>query len=366
MTEVLPWEFDARSDRLFIHFDVDEHFLKLDTFVETAESTRKVIEALNTTFFQGSLDYELIVLPPESGTFLSKLAVLVGVPGAIFAFLNSDVGSAYVEGLTGKPPAEWAKQIGQDHQERIQTLQELAAPEDEEPPDGEAGAELPAPLLDDDEAACRTGAQIVVAMTRGVLEKSNDELTKIGMEIGDLPDALEARAEFYAACLENRDVKRIGFSQDDDFPIPRNQFPERTQKPTRKEKDDEPPEWTVTIESIYVTSPNWDEEDQKARQWKGKDSIRRDCYFVIEDAEFWRLVKRKDLHVEVLDNLKVQWAFQVADGRPKNRRVLRVLEFNGDKLAEPLAPDAIKALLGNFTTGETPRGQPSLFDDNGD
>ena len=92
MTEITPWEFDARSDRLFIHFDVEEHFLKLETFVETAESTKKVIEALNTTFFKGSLDYELVVLPPESGTFLSKLAVLLGVPGAVFYFLNTDIG----------------------------------------------------------------------------------------------------------------------------------------------------------------------------------------------------------------------------------------------------------------------------------
>lgn len=362
MTEVLPWEFDARSERLFIHFDVDDHYLKLHTFVETAESATKVIDALNTTFFQGSLDYELIVLPPESGSFLSKLAVLVGVPaGAFFAFLNSDVGSAYVEGLTGKAPAEWALQFGRDHQEQIQTLQDMVAPEDEEPSGEDKVSESPEPLPDDEEVDCRRCAQIIVAMTRGVLEKSNDQLTEIGMEIGNLPEALEARAEFYAACAEDRDVKRIGFSNDDDFPIPRNQFPERARKPPRKEEHDESPEWTVTTEEIYVTSPNWDQEDQKTRQWKGKDSTRRDCYFVIEDAEFWHLVKRKDLHPEVLDNLKVQWAFQVADSRPKNRRVLRVLEFNGDKLAEPLTPDAIHARLGIFKTADPPREQPSLF-----
>ncbi|MBV0912654.1 hypothetical protein [Anianabacter salinae] len=362
MTEVLPWEFDARSDRFFIHFDVDDHFLKLDTFVQTAESTRKVIEAFNSTFFQGSLDYELIVLPPESGTFLSKLAVLLAVPGTVFAFLNSDVGSAYVEGLTGKSPADWAMELGQDHQERIRTLQEFTVLEIEEPQYGEEALEPTVPMPDDDEAACRLGAKIVVAMTQGVLEKSNDDLRKIGMELGDLPDALDARSDFFAACIEDRDVRRIGFSSDDDFPIPRSQFPERAQKPVRKENDDEPLEWTVTIEGIYVTSPNWDQEDQKARQWKGKDSVRRDCYFVIDDAEFWHLVKRKDLPVEVLDNLKVQWAFQISDGRPKNRRVLRVLEFNGAKLAEPLTPDAIKARLGDFTTAYAQREHPSLFD----
>lgn len=62
MTDALVWEFDGRSARLYIHFDVRDHFLKLDTFIRTAESARKVIDALDETFFNGSLEYELIVL----------------------------------------------------------------------------------------------------------------------------------------------------------------------------------------------------------------------------------------------------------------------------------------------------------------
>src|SRR5690606_8562412 len=101
---------------------------------------------------------------------------------------------------------------------------------------------------------------------------------------------------------------------------------------------------------------------QKHRQWKGKDQLRRDCFFVVEDAEFWLLVRRKELHVEVLDNLKVQWAFRIVDGRPKNRRVLRVLEFNGDKLADPLTDEAIRSILGEYSLDAPPPGEPSLFD----
>ena len=366
MTDVTPWEFDERSDRLFIHFDVEDHFLKLETFIETAESAKKVIEALNSTFFDGALDYELVVLPPESGTFLSKLAVLLGIPSAIFYFLNTEIGAAYVEGLTGKSPAEWANEIGKDHQALIQSFQAGSSQEGEGEEEKVDALEPPLAVRGDDKAACRTGAKIVVAMARGVLEKSNNELMKLGMEFGDLPDALDARADFFAACIEDNEVRRIGFSNDDDFPIPRNQFPERAQKLARKEKDDEPSEWSVAIEGIYVTSPNWDQEDQQSRQWKGKDSVRRDCYFVIDDAHFWDLVNRKELSVEVLDNLKVQWAFNVVDGRPKNRRVLRVLEFNGIKLAEPLTSDSISAILGYYTTARAPRTHPSLFDGHND
>jgi hypothetical protein len=363
MTDALVWEFDGRSDRLYIHFDVSDHFLKLETFIKTAKSARDVIDALDKTFFNGSLEYELIVLPPAEGTFLSKLALWVsGGATAVFGFLNTDVGSAYIEGLTGRAPADWALSYGQDHRARIDSVLDQTEP----PQDDDIGFDmiealrkaLPISAVD----ACKEAAQIVVAMTRGVLEKSPDELQKLGMEVGALPDAVDARAYFYAACIEDRDVKRVGFTPHDDFPIPRNSFPERAQRPARKPPDEEPHDWSVSVESIYVTSPNWDKEDQKTRQWKGKDQIRRDCYFVIEDAEFWHKVKHKALHVEVLDNLKVQWAFPNTDGRPKNRRVLRVLEFNGDKLADPLPPAAVRAILGQYSEYEARIGPRTLFD----
>lgn len=363
MTEVLPREFDWRSDRLFVHFDVEDHFLKLDTFIRTAESTRNIIAALDEAFFQGSLKYELIVLPPKDGSFLSKIAMTVsGGAAAVFAFLNTDVGAAYVEGLTGKPPTEWAQELGQNHRDLAQGTYEML-PALDKPMTYEMLLAALDPTtynkLESDQAACRSSAKIVVALTRGVLERKSEELSKIGMEAGTLSHALDARAEFYAACINDGEVKGIGFTPDDDFPIPRNSFAERAKKPTRKEKEEEPLEWKVDIENIYVTSPNWDEEDQRTRQWKGKDQIRRDCYFLIDDAEFWRLVNRKDLPVEVLDNLKVQWAYLLTEGRPKNRRVLRVLEFNGVKLADPLTPDAIEAIVGIL---DAPHSEPSLFD----
>lgn len=362
MTDALVWEFDGRSARLYIHFDVSDHFLKLDTFIKTAESARKVIDALDETFFNGSLDYELIVLPPAEGTFLSKLAIWIsGGATAVFGFLNTDIGSSYFKGFTGQTPSEWAETLGQSHRALIDgNIEEIGTSEDETDFDLIEGPPHASPISADE--ACKEAAQLVVAMARGILEKSPDELQKVGMEVGTLPDAVDARADFYAACIEDRDVKRVGFTPDDDFPIPRNSFPERAQKPTRKPDDEEPPEWSVSIESIYVTSPNWDKEDQKTRQWKGKDQIRRDCYFVIEDAEFWHKVKHKTLHVEVLDNLKVQWAFQNTDGRPKNRRVLRVLEFNGDKMADPLPPAAVRAILGQYSDYEASNGPRTLFD----
>lgn len=362
MSTVLIWDHEESSGRVYIHFDVSDHFLSLETFIRTTQSARKIIDALDETFFSGSLEFELMVLPPAGGTFLTKLGLFLSAPTAVFAFLNTEIGGAYVEGLTGRLPSEWAKSFGQDHRVLIDSVVE---PSRNSEASEEAGLKTDEPSKgakprDDD--ACKQAAQIVIAMARGILEKSQDELQNIDMEIGVLPDAADARADFFAACIEDDGVRGVGFTSDDEFPIPRNAFPARAQRTTRKPEDEEHFEWFVSVESIYVTSPNWDQDDQRSRQWKGKDQSKRDCYFVIEDAEFWYKVKNKSLDVEVVDNLKVQWAHQNIDGRPKNRRVLRVLEFNGKALAVSLLPEAVNAILGHFAEKQGHVGQPTLFD----
>ena len=188
-----------------------------------------------------------------------------------------------------------------------------------------------------------------------------DTLNRVVTDIGDLPDALEARAQFFEACYNDPDVKRIGFTPEDDFPIPRNTFPERARQPARRKKEEDEPGWVVSEEPVRVDSPTWDQDKQKTRHWLGVDFRNRDCYFVIEDAQFWGRIKKKELLFEGSDHLFVQWAYQVAGGKAKNRRVLRVLEFNGTKLAEPLEPDAINAILGAYSNGEPSPGEPTLF-----
>jgi len=370
MTQTDSTYFEPKVQQLYIHFNVDDHFLKLETFVKTAESAQRIMAALDDTFFQGTLEYELIVLPPEPGSFLSRLGLWVGGGiTSLFAFANTEIGSTYIETLTGEPPTYWAERVGQHNREMLEDIEEWVdglPPEEVEglnPDASSAGPKSSAlPLLEGEEA-CMVGAKIVVEMTRGMLDRDTTELERLGMDTGSLPDAIDARGDFYHACLEDGQVKSIGFTPEDHFPIPRNSFPERAIKPTRREKDDDEKPWHVSVESIYVTSPNWDREDQKTRNWKGKDSIRRDCYFVVEDAEFWHHVRQKDLSVDVLDNLKVQWAHQEMNGRVRNRRVLRVLEFNGDKLADPLTPEAIRAILGEFSSAVVHRDQRSLFGD---
>lgn len=336
------------ANQLFIHFDVQHHFVKLETFLETARSTKAIIEAYNQEFFDGNLEYQLIVLAPASGSLLSKIGVILFAGAAsVFAFVESDIGKAYIKGFTGSEPATFAEDLGKAHKslyERIQKKTKL----------GEGALT--------EEEKQQIGSTIIIDMTKELLEADRDTVNRV-LPFGQLIEALDARGSFYEACLADPDVNGVGFDRDEHFPIPRNTFAERAWRIRRDEDTDEMQlPWQVSVESIYVSSPNWDKDDQETRKWKGKDSIRKDCYFIIEDEEFWQHAKDRDLRVNGLDSLKVQWAFQSLDGRPKNRRVLRVLEFNGEVLAKPFDDAAVRAIIGDYSKFELVNKEPSLFE----
>lgn len=324
MAETLAWEFDDQANRLFIHFDVSEHHLNLDTFIQTADSARKIVEALDRTLFEGGSGFEVIVLPPSEGTFGEWLGIHPKKKlsaAAVAVFLCTPQGEAFTKGLTGQTTSEWFEDAGVLMRQGIEAAAGYVLAEEsavEKSLSGDTPTDAGA------EAACKAATRIVTTMTRGILELGTDALNKIGVDFGDLPDAMDARAEFYEACMKNAEVKGIGFTPEDDFPIPRNSFPERAQKPARKKKEEPDPEWLVDQEPIRVDSPTWDQEKQRTRQWLGVDQKKRNRYFIIDDAEFWQRIGKKELHFEGSDQLTVQWAYQIVGGKPKNRRVLRV------------------------------------------
>ena len=96
--------------------------------------------------------------------------------------MNTDVGSAYIEGLTGQTSAEWAHSIGQHNRAIFDTVLSEQIPESEDVTLVESIEGLPKALPRDYEVDCQKAAKIVVAMARGVLEKSPHELQKVGME----------------------------------------------------------------------------------------------------------------------------------------------------------------------------------------
>ena len=334
------------SDILYIHYDSYDHAIKADTFIESIESIKLIIEYINRDILNYSLKYSLLIIPSEPGSFLAKIGLYItGAITGLFAIANTDIGAAFIEGLTSVSPAELAKQIGQDiRTDLINAVKYSSESED---------------AIQKKERECKLASTIILKMTGGILEKKTEELLKIGLNIS--PDIFKARSKFYIACLQDNAINGLGFSRENEFPIPRSSFAERASLPIIP-FEDEPIEWFASIEKVYVTSPHWDKIDQKIRNWKGKNELGKDCYFTIEDEIFWKFAENKELNLEVLDTLKVQWIYQIRDGRQKNIRVLRVIEFNNKKISSEMSTAEIEQLVGVKTYfSANGNNEPDLF-----
>ncbi|MEX0827617.1 MAG: hypothetical protein WD005_01565, partial [Haliea sp.] len=149
-----------------IHFDVPGHQIPLSTFIATAEQTEAVIGSLNRELFDGNLKYELFVLPPEEGTFLSRLGfVLLAGYGVVWSFTESDVGAAFIKGLTTQAPAYWAEMVGTEFRDKL-----IDSPDSEE-----------AEADEEQVAKRRYESRIISEATKSFLQTNISDLEAIGV-----------------------------------------------------------------------------------------------------------------------------------------------------------------------------------------
>lgn len=326
-----------------IHFDVPAHQIPLSTFIRTARQTEAVIQSFNRELFEGRLKYAIFILPPEEGTFLSRLKLVI-LAGSIWTFIESNIGTAFIKGLTDHEPAYWAEKAGTVIKEHFGGSAKGADVEDEG---------------NDQAARCWYEATIVAEAAKSFMQKDIAELESIGVTPRRFRDAYEARNEFYQACAETPDLRAIGFEERPVFPVPRSEF-SRLQIALPPEDDEEKKEpWLMDIVMLKVTSPNWDRADRQ-RQWKAKDGHGRERFFRVEDEYFWSLVEAGTLSTHIIDTIKAQWVFRGKTESPKTCRVLKVLEFNGQILSDQLDDDALKNILGLY--GHASSDQIDLFE----
>ena len=319
-----------------IHFDVPGHFLPLETFVATANHTRTIVDTFNREFFDGKLVFELLVLPPQEGTFLTRLGIAIAAGiGVVWAFTNSDVGKAFIKGLSGHEPSYFAERAGDYIRKQI-ILEEQA---------GGNGAKESSRKRVDIEIEREVETRIITEATKGFLQKDELELSRIGVSKQRFLDAFDARNQFYQACVAKEEIRAIGFDESENFPIKRQDFARLQVALIPREDVPTAVEWDVEIVTLRVTSPNWDKSDEK-RPWKAKDMSGNEKFFRIDDEHFWHLVHSKRLDPQIVDTIQAQWAFIGTQRR--SARVLKVLKYNEQPLGDPLDDGALATILGQW------------------
>lgn len=269
-----------------IHFDLPRHVIPLHTFIETAESAGRIAEVINQELFGGSFTLEIVIVPPQEGSFLSRLGINVKTV-SVFVALSiaagplSEFGSGIFQEIVSKSASDLGKELASGVRDAFDEL--LSSSEDIN-------------------AKCAAASVVTVAAVKWILQEDNEDLEVLPVAPA-LRDAFVAKRRFYDACREVKDLKAIGFSQEPHFPIRRSDFQRISQVPEGTNDDD----WRVAIEDITGTSPNWNRSDT-ARNWKGVDQDGHARFFIIRDERFWEMVGRGELNPRIADSMRVQWA----------------------------------------------------------
>jgi len=97
---------------IYIHYDTSCESIPAWQFINAIKSIKEIIDDINNELLDGELEYEIFIRPPQKGSFLIDIGVFMGGLLALAKALETDLGKAFVEGLTGQKPEYWAKREG--------------------------------------------------------------------------------------------------------------------------------------------------------------------------------------------------------------------------------------------------------------
>lgn len=335
---------------VIIHYDVGEHEIKLETFITSAQATALALSALANGILGSDFDFTVVVVVPARGSFRQVLKVKLGkvsitqvviLIAGLATFDETQMGEGVAERLTGKPIREWVFQ-GIDGGMNLATL---------------ATDEVKEKL----ESVVESLEQFASCAVEAVLQASRDEIRQLNLNEKHIHDLENAQCSMFSGLIRDADIKGVGFGYSDEFSLQRRDFPARSVGPKEGKRDDDIPDWRVTILDCVITSPNFKRDQQKSRKWKAELQKSKSLYFEIHDERFWQRIAKKEFGFTESTQLTVQLATRYLENKPKEYRVIRVLFVDGVRIARPLADDAISAIIGQFRSGPNGSLQDDLF-----
>ncbi|WP_306044791.1 hypothetical protein [Nioella sp. MMSF_3534] len=327
---------------VLVHFEVSESHILLETFVSSAQAAARTVTALNNELFGGQVVFELVVYPPEAGSLKQYIGVSVKflkAAGTVYAVVWSLIqlmDSASVKDISrelfGATPSEVIVQRIRDYRTRV-----------EETPVDAAEDQLESLRQDGYEIV----EELLVQGTSSSLGAAPETL-----ESSTIPDELSyelrlAQSELFEAALEDQNVRGISFQEEDQVPIPRNQFAVRGVRPLPPRRNEDEGEWEVSLQQVRITSPVFERENPQ-RKWMGVNAKGSNVLFDIVDSEFWSRLLAKEIKFSEGSVIVVQMATRVRRKGPREKIAVRVLSLDGLKLAEQLDGAALASILGKI------------------
>lgn len=231
-----------------VHFKTPYHYLSVADFVEFSQDIEVIIHSINKLLFDWKNNINVLILPPEEGSFLKKIGIIAWTTWAVILgiseLLDTEIAKAYIKWLTWHEPTYYA-QIAWENTKEMLILKEA---------------------------------------TGWFLEKDTLELERLWLQRDKLKPAFRAKNRFYETCLNNKDIQAIWFTTDETFPIERENFWTKLANIIDSKDDSIPP--TYKLHELIIISPV-NTRDSSA-QWHAKDKIsKKSLSFYLKDQDFF-------------------------------------------------------------------------------
>jgi len=225
-----------------LHFDTQNHYIPFYNFINFTKGIELIANDINQNAFENRLKYQVVVLPPEEGSFLHKVGFVIAGSAVTLSqaaqFLDTEVASNYVKGLTGKTPGEYAEEVGESHSEIIES--------------------------------------VLVSSTESAISQGSCQLRENGFDIKH--NLIRGTNLIYETCVENNDIKGFGFDDEDNFPIKRELFEKKIYKQNTSDTRYE-------IMEVVIVQPVT--TNNSKNQWHGKDKVTKTAIsFYMKDKIF--------------------------------------------------------------------------------
>ncbi len=317
------------SAQVILRYETPGNYFPVPAFIAVQGSLVQAIEAIGRGYFGDELVLEVRMLPFESGSFRTRIAVVVVAIGtATYAFLESKMGIAIVEVLSGKNPVEWIKHYGK----------EMGLPD--------SSTNLHHPDVHTALIVRKLCAHVTVEATASFLSSSELNKSVLQVDVSRFRNAYHAKNEFYSACENINQLRGIEFENNSGEHIRSYEFRQHISPepiyPGRR--------WSAQLIDVAVVSPNWDPNDRRHR-WKSLDYNGQSLSFVIEDPAFWELVRKDKLQVSCRDRMHAQLIVfeknKQTDPWHRSRTtyihvVLRVLQYGKTMISGPMSDEEVE------------------------
>jgi hypothetical protein len=277
--------------RLPLHFDVPQNYLPTEDYVVALQSLKATLDEFNKRLFNSKLKYEFITIGAEQGSYKGIMGILtltVCLFSEIIQFLETDTAKGIVKAIIGK---------------------EI---------DYKDTAENSTIFLRD----------LLIGFYITVNEKLEQEIP----QSINLDKAFKAKTDFYKMCLENKDIKAIGFTDTPDFSVKRPSFTQHISK----EKIRPLPSDFVLYDAIIVSPVDIDVD----QVWRFQDSVTKNALSAyMRDENFKQAflsgkypLKKSNLDDRVIMMLEYKKQERNGEVEKKETCVHVVYSFNGEEI----------------------------------